>query len=129
LTETASAADYDRFAAEFLANAEASVARMRPAGEIAVFLWRGTWRVGAVQPLGYETVALVSVNSEPLEDWVPEALRRARPGLRELTIDPQLEVRGQLNVARVEGNYVGIMTPTQTWWACRNVGEVKFTNG
>jgi hypothetical protein len=70
LTETASAADYDRFAAEFLANAEASVARMRPAGEIAVFLWRGTWRVGAVQPLGYETVALVSVNGEPLEDWV-----------------------------------------------------------
>jgi hypothetical protein len=34
----------------------------------------------------------------------------------------------RLHVARVEGAFVGMMTPTQLWWAGRNVPDVSYTN-
>ena len=114
----------DKAVTGFVALVAKQAPLLQPPGYPTIFLWRGTWRVGAVQPMPFYPVAFVSVTSFDFGDEFIAELRRRMPEIAEVTVDPALDFTGRGHFLRVEGKFAGIMTAEQTTWVLRNAPAV-----
>jgi hypothetical protein len=113
-------ADWDKWARAILSLADK---QGLPAGsEIVLMRWRGYWRFGNIVPLDRPDLMTVSVTTEGR--WPPalyKAMQAARPSLRVLAVDDEIDLTDRLHVLAIEGDRLLRMTPEQTDYAALRV--------